>query len=111
MPVLAGFNSGYLKQNEDEIVKKITTSFPHKFFSQKELNISNDKLYNIAKKIIQLYTEKSKNYIEEENTDSIDINGELSDISITSFEAIESQYEDLITDLDGLNPLDYDIEQ
>ncbi|WP_417904788.1 hypothetical protein [Candidatus Tisiphia endosymbiont of Micropterix aruncella] len=112
LPVLAGFNSGYLKKNEDEIVKKITTSFPHKFFSQKELNISNDKLDNIAKKIIKLHTEKSKNYIEEENTDSIDINGELSDISITSFEAIESQYEDPITDIDEpINQLDYDIEQ
>lgn len=58
------------------------------------------------------YNKEKGVYIKEENTDSIDINDESSDISITFLEAIESQHEDHITDLDKpINQLDYDIEQ
>lgn len=110
LPVLADFNDTYLENNKDQIVIQITTNLTRKY--SKWVDTSAKKLEKVSKGITESYNKAKGIYIKEENTDAIDINGELSDISITSFEAIESQDEDSITDLDEpINQLDYDIEQ
>ncbi|WP_341747458.1 hypothetical protein [Candidatus Tisiphia endosymbiont of Dascillus cervinus] len=110
LPVLADFNDTYLENNKDKIVVQLTANLTRKY--SKWVNTSTKKLEKISKGITESYNKEKGIYIKEENTDSIDINDESSDISITFLEAIESQDEDHITDLDEpINQLDYDIEQ
>lgn len=110
LPVLADFNDTYLENNKDKIVVQLTANLTRKY--SKWVDTSTKKLEKISKGITESYNKEKGIYIKEENTDSIDINDESSDISITSLEAMESQDEDHITDIDEpINQLDYDIEQ
>ncbi|WP_341755013.1 palindromic element RPE1 domain-containing protein [Candidatus Tisiphia endosymbiont of Ptychoptera albimana] len=110
LPVLADFNDTYLENNKDKIVVQLTANLTRKY--SKWVDTSTKKLEKISKGITESYNKEKGIYIKEENTDSIDINDESSDISITFLEAIESQDEDHITDIDEpINQLDYDIEQ